>query len=116
MRASLESGGFCFNQEYHITATLHFFLGLVWLSFTGSFKIDRNVLQMGSRDIIKVALAWCTTIKKKFAHFVGLNCTHLATHRAHVTIIGCCQYLSLHLYECVIPGNAFLNYLALYGK
>ena len=57
MRASLESGGFCFNQEYHITATLHFFLGLVWLSFTGSFKIDRDVLQMGSRDIIKVALA-----------------------------------------------------------
>ena len=64
MRASLESGVFCFNQQYHITATWHFFLGLVWLRFTGSSKIDRNVLQMESRDIIKVVLTLRTTIKK----------------------------------------------------
>ena len=71
---------------------------------------------MESRDIIKVVLTQRASIKKTFADFIGLIRTHLAINQAHDTIIGCCQYLSLHLYECIIPGNSFFNYLVLYEK
>ena len=71
---------------------------------------------MESRDIIKVVLTQRASIKKTFADFIGLSRTHLAINQAHDTIIGCCQYLSLHLYECIIPGNSFFNYLVLYGE
>ena len=81
MRTSLESGLFCFTELTKITIRhLTSFLCLVWLNFTGHSKIDINVLQMESQDIIKVVLTWRTTFKMSFSQFAGFS---WADHTIH---------------------------------
>ena len=48
MRTPLESGLFCFNEQYQYPPTDIFFRP----NFTGRSKIDINVLQKENQDII----------------------------------------------------------------
>ena len=63
MRKSLKSVLFCFvliNSAKYPPPD-YFFFCLVWLNFTGRSKMDINVSQMESQDIIKVVLTKRTT-------------------------------------------------------
>ena len=72
MRTSLESDSFCFNQQCQIIATWHFFFGFVLPNFTGCSKIDKNVSQMESQDIIRWYLPSAQLLKKVLPSFSDL--------------------------------------------